>query len=60
MGNWRCACVALAWRRIILKQSNQLSFSHTRIISQSTLSSERFQFRHSHIFVLHFNREIKL
>ena len=30
-----------------------------RIISQSTLSSKRFQFRHSHIFVLHFNRGIK-
>ena len=30
-----------------------------RIISQSTLSSERIEFRHSHIFVLHFNRGIK-
>ena len=48
-----------SWWRIILKQSNQFSFSHTRIISQSTLSSERFQFKHSHIFILHFNRGIK-
>ena len=37
----------------------ELSFSHPRIISPSTLSSERFQFIHSHIFVLHFNRGIK-
>ena len=29
-----------AWWRTILKQSNQLSFSHPRIISQSTLSRE--------------------
>ena len=41
------------------QKSNQLSFSHSRITSQSTPSSERFYFRHSHIFVLHFNREIK-
>ena len=32
MGSWSSACAALAWWRIILKQSNQLSFSHPRIL----------------------------
>ena len=41
------------------QKSNQLSVSHSRITSQSTITSERFQFRYSHTFILHFNREIK-
>ena len=38
---------------------HQLSFSHSRIIPELTISSENFYFRHSHIFILYFNREIK-
>ena len=42
------------WGSVILKQSNQLSFSHLRITSQSMLSSKSFSFRYSHICILHF------